>query len=140
MGVGDILASPSGWEWLWLARDGPGTPPAREVRVVGGGLAPDDAERGQRAELGQQPQDLRCPDRVGRRRSSTSPRCRGNAQAPGLCARRSRRRVGEPLRGELSGIWAARRGTYRVPYRLNEGQREVIVVRVDHRRDAYRPR
>lgn len=50
------------------------------------------------------------------------------------------RRVGKPLRGELDGIWAARRGTYRVLYRLNEERREVIVVRVDHRRDAYRPR
>lgn len=50
------------------------------------------------------------------------------------------RRVGKRLRGELSGIWAARRGTYRVLYRLNEERREVIVVRVDHRRDAYRPR
>ncbi len=50
------------------------------------------------------------------------------------------RRGGKPLRGELSGIWAARRGTYRVLYRLNEEQREVIVLRVDHRRDAYRPR
>ena len=50
------------------------------------------------------------------------------------------RRVGKPLRRELSGIWAARRGTYRVLYRLNEKRREVIVVRVDHRRDAYRPR
>lgn len=50
------------------------------------------------------------------------------------------RRVGKPLRGELSGIWAARRGTYRVLYRLNDERREVIVVRVDHRRDAYRPR
>lgn len=50
------------------------------------------------------------------------------------------RRVGKPLRGELSGIWAARRGTYRVLFRLNEEQREVVVLRVDHRRDAYRPR
>ena len=50
------------------------------------------------------------------------------------------RRVGKPLRGELSGLWAARRGTYRVLYRLNEERRDVIIVRVDHRRDAYRPR
>jgi mRNA interferase RelE/StbE len=50
------------------------------------------------------------------------------------------RRVGKPLRGELSGLWTARRGTYRVLYRLNEGRREVIIVRVDHRHDAYRPR
>lgn len=49
------------------------------------------------------------------------------------------RRVGKPLRGELAGIWAARRGTYRVLYRLREEPREVIVVRIEHRRDAYRP-
>jgi mRNA-degrading endonuclease RelE of RelBE toxin-antitoxin system len=47
------------------------------------------------------------------------------------------RRVGKPLRGDLAGLWWARRGTYRVLYRVNENLREVIVVRVDHRRDAY---
>ena len=47
-------------------------------------------------------------------------------------------RVGKPLRGELAGIWAARRGTYRVLYRLSEDAHEVIVLRVDHRRDVYR--
>jgi mRNA-degrading endonuclease RelE of RelBE toxin-antitoxin system len=50
------------------------------------------------------------------------------------------RRVGKPLRGELAGVWAARRGTYRVLYRVREESREVIVVRIEHRRDAYRPR
>lgn len=49
------------------------------------------------------------------------------------------RRVGKPLRGDLAGIWSARRGTYRVLYRLREDPREVIVLRVDHRKDAYRP-
>jgi mRNA interferase RelE/StbE len=48
------------------------------------------------------------------------------------------RRVGKPLRGELAGVWAARRGTYRVLYRVREESREVIVVRIEHRRDAYR--
>ena len=48
-------------------------------------------------------------------------------------------RVGKPLRGDLAGIWSARRGTYRVLYRLRESPREVIVVRIDHRRDVYRP-
>ena len=48
-------------------------------------------------------------------------------------------RVGRPLRGELAGIWSARRGTYRVLYRAAEDHREVIVLRVEHRRDAYRP-
>ncbi|WP_460626861.1 type II toxin-antitoxin system RelE family toxin [Intrasporangium mesophilum] len=40
----------------------------------------------------------------------------------------------------IRGIHSARRGTYRVLYRINESQREVVVLRVDHRRDAYRPR
>ena len=50
------------------------------------------------------------------------------------------RRVGKPLRGDLAGIHSARRGTYRVLYRINDTTREVIVLRIDHRRDAYRPR
>ena len=49
------------------------------------------------------------------------------------------RRVGKPLRGELAGIWSARRGTYRVLYRVVEEVREVVVLRVEHRRDVYRP-
>jgi mRNA interferase RelE/StbE len=48
-------------------------------------------------------------------------------------------RVGKPLRGELTGIWSARRGTYRILYRVREHPREVVVVRIEHRRDAYRP-
>ncbi len=49
-------------------------------------------------------------------------------------------RVGKPLRGELAGIWSARRGTYRILYRVREDPREVIVLRIEHRRDVYRPR
>lgn len=52
---------------------------------------------------------------------------------------REPRRVGKPLRGDLAGIWAARRGSYRVLYRLREETQEVIVIRIEHRRDAYRP-
>ncbi len=48
-------------------------------------------------------------------------------------------RVGKPLRDDLKGIWSARRGTYRVLYRIFEQQREVLVLRIEHRRDAYRP-
>lgn len=50
------------------------------------------------------------------------------------------RRAGKPLRDDLAGIWSARRGTYRVLYRVRDETREVIVLRVEHRRDAYRPR
>lgn len=48
------------------------------------------------------------------------------------------KRVGKPLRRELQGIWSARRGTFRVLYRINDAQHEVVVLRVDHRRDVYR--
>ena len=50
------------------------------------------------------------------------------------------KRVGVPLRGELEGIWSARRGTYRILYRIDHANHEVIVLRVGHRRDIYRPR
>ena len=49
-------------------------------------------------------------------------------------------RVGGLLRGELAGTRSARRGTYRVLYRVDERRREVVVLRVEHRRDAYRRR
>lgn len=47
-------------------------------------------------------------------------------------------RVGRELRNEFAGIMSARRGTFRVLYRIDESRREVVVLRVDHRRDAYR--
>lgn len=48
-------------------------------------------------------------------------------------------RVGKPLRADLAGIWSARRGTYRVLYRINEEAKEVVVLRIEHRGDIYRP-
>lgn len=50
------------------------------------------------------------------------------------------RRVGKPLGRELTGLWSARRGTYRVIYRIQEAAHEIEVLRVDHRRDVYRSR
>jgi len=50
------------------------------------------------------------------------------------------RRIGKPLRRELQGLWVARRGTFRVVYRIDEDNHEVVVLRVDHRRDIYRAR
>ena len=46
--------------------------------------------------------------------------------------------VGVGLRDDLEGLWSARRGTYRVLYRIDDARREVVVLRVAHRRDAYR--
>jgi mRNA-degrading endonuclease RelE of RelBE toxin-antitoxin system len=48
------------------------------------------------------------------------------------------RRVGRELRRELAGIYSARRGSYRILYRIDEDTRTVTVLRVDHRSDAYR--
>ena len=48
-------------------------------------------------------------------------------------------RMGKPLRDDLAGVWSARRGTYRVLYRIRDDLHEVIILRVEHRRDVYRP-
>lgn len=47
-------------------------------------------------------------------------------------------RVGKPLRGELSGCYSARRGTYRVVYQIDDSAHTVVVLRIEHRRSAYR--
>jgi mRNA interferase RelE/StbE len=49
-------------------------------------------------------------------------------------------RVGKPLRYELEGYWSARRGAYRIVYRLDNDGHTVRVVRIDHRSDVYTPR
>jgi mRNA interferase RelE/StbE len=49
-------------------------------------------------------------------------------------------RVGKPLQRELSGYRSARRGAYRVVYRIDRDAGTVIVVRIDHRSQAYRTR
>lgn len=49
-------------------------------------------------------------------------------------------RVGTPLRRELVGLHSARRGTFRILYRIDDEGRVVTVVRVEHRSDVYRPR
>jgi mRNA-degrading endonuclease RelE of RelBE toxin-antitoxin system len=48
------------------------------------------------------------------------------------------RRAGNELRNKLAGIHSARRGTFRILYRVDEDRREVIVLRVHHRRAVYR--
>ena len=47
-------------------------------------------------------------------------------------------RVGKRLRPPLDDRHTARRGTYRVIYRIDDEERSVTVVDVAHRRDAYR--
>jgi mRNA-degrading endonuclease RelE of RelBE toxin-antitoxin system len=48
-------------------------------------------------------------------------------------------RVGKQLRPPLQDRHSARRGTYRVIYRIDDLSRSVTVLDVAHRRDAYRP-
>ena len=50
------------------------------------------------------------------------------------------RRAGKPLRLGLEGLRSARRGDYRVIYRIDDHARQVIVVAIEHRSDVYRPR
>ncbi len=47
-------------------------------------------------------------------------------------------RVGTSLRKPFEGQWTARRGEYRVRYRIEQSDELVYVLDVDHRRDAYR--
>jgi len=45
--------------------------------------------------------------------------------------------VGKPLFGPLAGCHAARRGTYRIVYRIDEAARIVHVLDIYHRSDIY---
>jgi mRNA interferase RelE/StbE len=47
-------------------------------------------------------------------------------------------RVGKPLFGPLTGCHGARRGTYRIVYRIDEDTATVHVLDIDHRADIYR--
>ncbi len=49
-------------------------------------------------------------------------------------------RVGKSLKLGLEGLHSARRGDYRVIYRINDDERQVTVVAIEHRSDIYRPR
>ena len=53
---------------------------------------------------------------------------------------RTPRRVGKPLQRELEGLWGARRGPYRIIYEIFDERLIVLVIHIDHRADAYRPR
>ena len=48
-------------------------------------------------------------------------------------------RLGKPLVGELNGLRSARRGDYRIIYEILEVDEVVLIHRVQHRREVYRP-
>jgi mRNA interferase RelE/StbE len=49
------------------------------------------------------------------------------------------RRLDKPLRFELEGYLSARRGPYRIIYRIDDTTLSITVVAVAHRADVYRP-
>ena len=49
-------------------------------------------------------------------------------------------RLGKPLLAELEGLRSARRGDYRIIYEVFEDDRVVLIHRVQHRQEVYRPR
>jgi len=51
---------------------------------------------------------------------------------------RKPRRVGKPLRRELTGLYSARRGPYRVLHRIDDDEALIVAERVGHRADVYR--
>ena len=49
-------------------------------------------------------------------------------------------RLGKPLKLELEGLYSARRGDYRLIYRIDEQHHRIEVLAIEHRSDVYRPR
>ncbi|MGH3403316.1 MAG: type II toxin-antitoxin system RelE family toxin [Streptosporangiaceae bacterium] len=49
----------------------------------------------------------------------------------------SPRRVGKPLDPPMAPAWSARRGTYRILYRIDDISHIVSVTAIRHRADAY---
>ncbi len=50
------------------------------------------------------------------------------------------KRLGKPLREPLAPLYSARRGEYRVLYRIEDNRLVIEIVTIEHRRDAYRRR
>ena len=48
------------------------------------------------------------------------------------------RSLGAPLKGEHEGYWRWRIGDYRVIARIEDERITILIVRVAHRREAYR--
>lgn len=47
------------------------------------------------------------------------------------------RKLGKPLREPLAPLFSARRGEYRVIYRIEDDRLVVGIVTIEHRRDVY---
>ena len=49
------------------------------------------------------------------------------------------RTLGSALTGDLAGLWRWRIGDYRIIARIDDQRITILVVRVAHRREVYRP-
>lgn len=49
-------------------------------------------------------------------------------------------RIGKPLKLELEGLYSARRGDYRLIYRIDDHRNRIEIIAIEHRSDVYRPR
>ena len=48
------------------------------------------------------------------------------------------RHLGEPLRGDLAGLWRYRIGDFRVICEIQDGRLIVLALSIGHRREIYR--
>lgn len=48
------------------------------------------------------------------------------------------RHFGEPLRGELSGLWRYRAGDFRIICQIHDDRLVVLALAIGHRREVYR--
>ncbi len=49
-------------------------------------------------------------------------------------------KISKPLHRELQGLRCARRGDYRVLFRISEADTTIAVIRISHRAEVYRQR
>ncbi|MGH3275644.1 MAG: type II toxin-antitoxin system RelE family toxin [Streptosporangiaceae bacterium] len=47
-------------------------------------------------------------------------------------------RVGKPLHGPYAGLHVARRGTYRIMFKIDEGKHAIEIRSIRHRANSYR--
>jgi mRNA interferase RelE/StbE len=91
-------------------------------------------------ESSEQPYELRTTSTVRRALSETLPEAVATAAYEFITGPLLREpyRVGKRLLPPMDDRFSARRGTYRIIYRIDDKNRIVTVVDVDHRRDIYR--
>jgi mRNA interferase RelE/StbE len=91
-------------------------------------------------ELAEDPYELRTTSTVRRALSESLPEAVAAAAYEFIIGPllREPHRVGKRLLPPMDDRFSARRGTYRIIYRIDDKNRIVTVVDVDYRRDVYR--